>query len=120
MEHSARQKSCSKPRKTTGCYLPPITTKVTDSKAIHQYIEYCQLLSSEVNMPYTNTILDVGAAINAFKYLWSNNNTFSNVVIHLGDFHFMKEIFKVKIFQVCFRGKQLYEKSVQIRESVFL
>ena len=103
MEHSARQKSCSKPRKTTGCYLPPITTKVTDSKAIHQYIEYCQLLSSEVNMPYTNTTLDVGAAINAFKYLWSNNNTFSNVVIHLGDFHFMKENFKVKIFQVCFR-----------------
>ena len=120
MEHSARQKSSSKPRKTTGCYLPPITTKVTDSKAIHQYIEYCQLLSSEVNMPYTNTTLDVGVAINAFKYIWSNNNTFSNVVIHLGDFHFMKEIFKVKIFQVCFRGKQLYEKSVQIRESVFL
>ena len=120
MEHSARQKSSSKPRKTTGFYLPPITTKVTDSKAIHQYIEYCQLLSSEVNMPYTNTTLDVGAAINAFKYIWSNNNTFSNVVIHLGDFYFMKEIFKVKIFQVCFRGKQLYEKSVQIRESMFL
>ena len=45
-------------------------------------------------MPYTNTTLDVGAAINAFKYLWSNNKTFSNVVIHLGDFHIMKENFR--------------------------
>ena len=46
-------------------------------------MEYCQYLSSEVNVPYTNTSLDNGAAINAFKYLWSNNETFSNVVIHL-------------------------------------
>ena len=57
-------------------------------------MEYCQYLSSEVNVPYTNTTLDVGAAINAFKYLWSNNKTFSNVVIHLGDFHIMKENFR--------------------------
>ena len=81
-----------------------LPSKVTDSKAIHQYVEYGQLLSSKVNMPCTNTTLDVGAAINTFKYLWSNNNTFSNVVLRLGDFHFMKENFKVKIFQVCFRG----------------
>ena len=29
---------------------------------------------------------------------------FQNVAFHLGDFHFMKENVKVKIFQVCFRG----------------
>ena len=74
-----------------------------DFKTIHQYMEYCQRLSSEVNMPYANITRDVGAAINAFKYLWSNNDTFSNVIIHLGDFHFIKENFKVKIFQVSFR-----------------
>ena len=66
-------------------------------------MEYCERLSSEVNTPYTNITLDVGAVTNAFKYLWSNNDSFLNVVIHLGDFHFMKENFKVKIFQVCFR-----------------
>ena len=97
MEHSARQK------KLTERYLPPITAKVTYFKTIHQYMEHCQHLSSEVNVSYSNTTLDVGAAINAFKYLRSDNDTFSNVVIHLGDFHFMKENFKVKIFQVCFR-----------------
>ena len=61
----------SKPPKTTECYLPLITTKVTDSKTIHQYMDYFQCLSSEVNMSFTN----VGAE----------------------DFHFMKENFKVKI-----------------------
>ena len=66
-------------------------------------MEYCERLSSEVNTPYTNITLDVGAATNAFKYLWSNNDSFLNAAIHLGDFHFMKENFKVKIFQVCFR-----------------
>ena len=97
------KKSCSKARKTTERYLPTITAKVTDFKAIHQYMEYCQYLSSEINVPYTNTTLDVGTVISAFKYLWSNNETFSNVVIHLGDFHIMKENFQVNIFWVCFR-----------------
>ena len=58
-----RKKSCSKPRKTTERYLPPITTKVTDFKTINQYMDYCQRLSSEVNMPYTNITRYVGAAI---------------------------------------------------------
>ena len=61
-------------------------------------MDYYQRLSGEVNMPQNNITLDVGAATNAFKYLWSNNDTFSNVVIHLRDFYFMKENFKVKIF----------------------
>ena len=65
---------------------------------MHQHMEYCQYLSSEVNVSYTKTTLDVGAAINAFKYFWSNNETFSNVLIHLGDFHIMKENFQVKVF----------------------
>ena len=92
------KKRRSKPRKTTERYLSPITAKVADFKTIHQHMEYCQYLSSEVNVPYTKTTLDVGAAINAFKYFWSNSETFSNVLIHLGDFHIMKENFQVKIF----------------------
>ena len=63
-------------------------------------MDYCQRLSNEVNMPYSNITLDDGAAINAFKYLWSNNDTFSNAVIHLRDFHFMTENFKVKILKI--------------------
>ena len=36
--------------------------------------------------------MDVGAAI---KFVWSNPEKYSNIVIHLGDFHFMKENIKV-------------------------
>ena len=42
--------------------------------------------------------LDVGAAIDSYKFHWSNFTCFENVVIHLGDFHFMKENFQVSVF----------------------
>ena len=58
-------------------------------------MSYLQSLASSVNMPYVNITLDVGAAINAYKFLWSNPDWLNNVVIHLGDFHFMKENFQV-------------------------
>ena len=74
--------------------LPPITFKVTDYETIHKYMEYLQTLASEVGMPYVNIKLDVGAAINAYKYLW---DIFNTKVIHLGDFHFMKENVKVNL-----------------------
>uniref|UniRef100_A0A7M5WJJ7 Uncharacterized protein n=1 Tax=Clytia hemisphaerica TaxID=252671 RepID=A0A7M5WJJ7_9CNID len=60
-----------------------------------KYTSYLQSLASSVDMPYVNITLDVGAALNAFKFLWSNQNTLKNVFIHLGDFHFMKENFQV-------------------------
>ena len=84
-------------KQTTETYLPPIVSKVTEFKTIETYFEYLQMLSKQCNMPYTNITLDVGAAINAFKFLWSNQSTYQNIVIHLGDFHFMKENFQVSI-----------------------
>ena len=36
-----------------------------------------------------------GAFINAFHAICNYPNTFSNVVLHLGDFHYMKEIFTI-------------------------
>ena len=46
-------------------------------------------------MPYVNVTLDIGAAINAYWLTWSYRKLFSNVLIHPGDFHFMKENFQV-------------------------
>ena len=46
-------------------------------------------------MKYVKITLDVGTVINAFKELWAYPETFSNVVFHFGDFHFLKENFKV-------------------------
>ena len=76
-------------------YLPPINSKVTDFNTINQYLMYMQKLADEANMPYVNVSLDVGAAINAFKFVWNFPVRFNNVVIHLGDFHFIKENFGV-------------------------
>ena len=82
-------------KKTVETYLPPITTKVTDFKTIYQNMKHLQQLANDVNMSYVNITVDVGAAINAEKFLWSYPVSFRNVVIHLGDFHFMKENLKV-------------------------
>ena len=79
--------------KTTEFYLPPITSKVTDYETIHKYMEYLQTLTGEVGMPYVNIMLNVFAAINAYKYFWNIYYIFNIVVIHLGEFHFIKGYF---------------------------
>jgi hypothetical protein len=83
--------------KTVQTYLPPINLKVNDFETIATYMEYLQSLAKTANMPFVNIILDVGAAMNAFKMVWNHPMKFKNVVIHLGDFHFMKENFQVRL-----------------------
>ena len=46
-------------------------------------------------MPFMNITLDVGAAMNTYKFVWSNPERFKNVFIHLGDFHCIKENLQV-------------------------
>ena len=46
-------------------------------------------------MKYVNVTLDIGAAINCYKLIWNYQYQFSNVIVHLGDFHFMKENFLI-------------------------
>ena len=46
-------------------------------------------------MRYVKITLDLGAAMPAYKVVWNYPNIFSNVIIHLGDIHFMKEAFAV-------------------------
>ena len=49
-------------------------------------------------MPYVNITLDVGAAIHAFKFIWNDLVQHNDVMIHLGDFHFIKENIQVSYF----------------------
>ena len=72
--------------------------KVTDFKIIIMYLEHLQALANSVSMKYVNVTLDCGAAIKAFKTIWQYPLKFNNVVIHLGDFQFMKENFQLKFF----------------------
>ena len=45
-------------------------------------------------MKYINITLDIVTIMNAYKLLWGNMNQSSNIVLHIGDFHYMKEKFK--------------------------
>ena len=58
-------------------------------------MNYLQYIAKEFNMSYVNATLDVGAAMNAFKVLWNYKQSYSNSMIHLGDFHFLKENLQV-------------------------
>ena len=64
----------------------------------HFISEYLQTLVRKVDIPYVNITLDVCAAINVYKYLWDNYDILSAVVGQRGDFHFMRENFKVNLF----------------------
>ena len=98
-------------QKTVETYLAPITGKVTEFTTISKYMTYLQSLAASSNMLYVNITLDAGAAINACQFLWSNQQYFQNVVIHLGDFHFMK-----KNFQVSFVAEEKFENTLLLEE----
>ena len=80
--------------KTVMTYRPPINAPVNEFSTTFGFLTYMQKLCKEVNMPYVNITLDLGAAIPAYKVVWNYPNIFSNVIIHLGDFHFMKKSFR--------------------------
>ena len=74
-------------------YLSPTDASVNASTTIVQFLSYMQKLCLQANMPYANVTLDLSAAMNAYKVIWNCQNKIANFVIHLGDFHFMKEGF---------------------------
>ena len=90
-------------QKTTKTFLAPMTSKVTYFHTMQKYLSYLQNLARSVNIPCVNITLDVDAAINAYKTIWDYPVEYSNVIIHHGSFHFIKENFRVKpdIYNYC-------------------
>lgn len=82
-------------QRTCETLLPPTATSINDYGTIYRLFLFLQHLCTEVNMPYVNVIMDVGAAMNSYKVLWNFPMKFKNVMLYLGDFHFMKENFAV-------------------------
>ena len=54
-----------------------------------------QRLAEQCNMKCTHITMDVGAAIKAYQVVWNNPESFSNIIIHLGDFHATMEFFSL-------------------------
>ena len=46
-------------------------------------------------MKYVHIIMDCGAAMKMFHVLFNNPDKYSNVIVHLGDFHSMQAFFDV-------------------------
>ena len=82
-------------KRTVETYVPPITTKVIDFKAMYQCMKYLQQLGNNFNMAYVNITLDFGASINTQKLLSNYSVSFQSVVIHLGELHSIRENFMV-------------------------
>ena len=95
LQNRQKEMSTYQLKKTVETYLPLIPSKVMEFTTIETYLEYLEKLSMSCNMPFVNITLDIGAAMNANKFVWSNPERFKNVVTHLGDFHFIKENFQV-------------------------
>ena len=55
-------------KKTVMTYLPPINASVNEFSIIFGFLTYMQKLCKEVNMPYVNITLDLGAAMPAIKW----------------------------------------------------
>ena len=77
--------------KTVLTYLPPINASVTNFSTMDKVFQTIQRCAEKAHMPYANLTLDVGAAMNAYKLLWNYPEKYKNIIIHLGDFHFLKE-----------------------------
>ena len=90
LQNRQKEMSTYQLKKTVETYLPLIPSKVMEFTTIETYLEYLEKLSMSCNMPFVNITSDVRAAMNAYKFVWSNPERFKNVVIHLGDFHFIK------------------------------
>ena len=97
--------------KTVVMYLSPLPTKVTDFQTIFKYLTYLQGLAITTNMPFVNVTLDMGATMNCYKLIWNYQHYFRNVVIHLGDFNFLKE--NVLIIGIIFQASGLEDFASQ-------
>ena len=75
-------------------YLPPITKPITEYGTIIEIFYQARILSQKCNMQYTHTIMGVGAAMKAFQVIWNNPITWSDILIHPGDFHCMLMFFR--------------------------
>ena len=79
--------------KTKLTYLPPIDASITDFGTIYKLFEMLLFRAGKVNVPYVNLTLDAGAYVNTYQVLCYYPDKFSKILLHLGDFHVMKEVF---------------------------
>ena len=81
--------------KTSITFLPPIHNPITQFSPVIECIYQSQKLAESCNMKYAHVTADAGAACKFYQVVWNNQEKFENVIIHLGDFHAMQEMFVI-------------------------
>ena len=81
----------STPRKNTSYVSATNKQFSTVIECIYQ----SQKLAESCNMKYVHVTADCGAACKFYQVTWNNVEKFKNVIIHLGDFHAMQELFGI-------------------------
>ena len=79
--------------KTKLTYLPPNEASITNFGTIHKLFEMLLLRAGKGNVSYIKPTLGAGAYVNAYLVLCNYPDKFSKIVLHPGDFHFMKKVF---------------------------
>jgi len=80
-------------KKTLLTYLPSINLSITFFDTIYKLFEMMQTRAFKAKMTYINMTLDVGAYVNAYRVLCNYPEKFPKLILYLGDFHLMKEVF---------------------------
>ena len=80
-------------KQTKLTYLPPIQKPITEYATFFEMFRQSRELARKANMKYTHITLDIGAAIKAYHVIWNDPNLWSDIIIHLGDFHAMNAYF---------------------------
>ena len=82
-------------KRTNITFLPPINNPITEFSTVIECIYQSEKLAEACNMKYIHITADVGAACKFYQVQWNNPERFKNVIIHLGDFHAMQELFGI-------------------------
>ena len=82
-------------KKNNLTYLPPINSPIAHYDTIYELFKTLQTTATITKMRYVNLTLDAGAYVNAYRVLCNYPKVFSNLILHLGDFHYMKELFGI-------------------------
>ena len=80
-------------QKTKLTFLPVIRNPITQFSTIIECIYQSQKYAAACNMKYIHITADEGAACKFYQVVWNNPIEFKDVIVHLGDFHAMQELF---------------------------
>ena len=82
-------------KKNNLTYLPPINSPITHYDTTYELFKTLQTRATTTKMRYVNLTLDAGAYLNAYRVLFNYPKVCSNLILYLGDFHYMKESFGI-------------------------